>query len=150
VRRPHRRTRLALAALAAVSLGLAGCADSDESSSSDGDPAATTEEVTAPDGTELVQVTLAEGSAEQLGIRFAPIAEEGADLVIPLGALVYSPDGGEWVYTEVEPRSFLRQRVTVREVAGDRVLLSDGPEPGTEVVTRGTIELYGVEEGIGG
>jgi hypothetical protein len=70
--------------------------------------------------------------------------------VIPLGALVYSPDGGEWVYTEVEPRSFLRQRVTVREVVGDRVLLADGPEPGTEVVTRGTIELYGVEEGIGG
>jgi hypothetical protein len=145
----RKTTRFALAALAAVSLGVAGCSEGSESSS-DGDPAATTKEVKAPDGTELVQVTLAEGSAEQLGIRFVPIAQEGGDLVVPLGALVYSPDGGEWVYTEVKPRSFLRQRVTVREVVDGRVLLSAGPEPGTEVVTRGTIELYGVEEGIGG
>jgi hypothetical protein len=139
-----------VAALAAVSLGIAGCADSEESSSSEGDPAATIEEVVAPDGTELHQVTVEPRAIERLGIRFAPVTEEGSDLVVPIGALVYDPEGGTWVYTEVEPRSFLRQRITVREIVGDRVLLTDGPDPGTEVVTRGTLELYGTEEGIGG
>jgi hypothetical protein len=141
---------MAVAAIAALSLGVAGCADSSESSSDEGDPAATIEEVAAPDGTELQQVTLGPTAAGRLGIDFAPVTQEAADLVIPVGALVYDPEGGTWVYTEVEPRSFLRQRVTVREVAGDRVLLSEGPAAGTEVVTQGTAELYGTEEGIGG
>jgi hypothetical protein len=145
----NRRLRLGAATLAVLSLGIAGCADTSESSS-DGDPAATIEEVQAPDGTELQQVTLGSGAAGRLGIRFAPVTREAADLVIPADALVYDPTGGTWVYTEVEPRSFLRQRVTVREVTGDRVLLSEGPEAGTEVVTQGTAELYGTEEGIGG
>ena len=150
MRLSDRRTRLALAALAAVSLGVAGCASSEESSSSEGDPAATIEEVKAPDGTELQQVTLVPNAVGRLGIRFAPVTQEAGDLVVPVGALVYDPDGGTWVYTEVEPRSFLRQRVTVREVAGDRALLSEGPAVGTDVVTQGTAELYGTEEGIGG
>jgi hypothetical protein len=147
--RARRTPRLVAAAVVALGLGVAGCAESSESSS-EGDPAATIKEVKAPDGTELQQVTLAPNAAERLGIRFAPVTQEAADLVVPLRALVYDPDGGTWVYTEVKPRSFLRQRVDVREVAGDRVLLATGPEVGTEVVTQGTAELYGTEEGIGG
>lgn len=147
--RVRRAPRLAVAAVVALGLGVAGCSESSESSS-EGDPAATIKEVEAPDGTELQQVTLAPHAAQRLGIRFAPVTQEAADLVVPLGALVYDPQGGTWVYTEVKPRSFLRHRVEVREVEGDRVLLSAGPEVGTEVVTQGTAELYGTEEGIGG
>ena len=59
-----------------------------------------------------------------------------------------TPEGGTWVFTEPEPNSFLRRRVTVREIAGDEAVLSDGPEAGTEVVTVATAELYGAEEGL--
>jgi hypothetical protein len=141
---------LAITAIAAVGLGVAGCADTSESSSEEGDPAATIEETKAPDGTELQRITLLPRAKERLGIRFAPITEEGGTLVVPYAALVYDPAGGTWVYTNPKPNVFLRERVAVSEIVGDGVFLSDGPPAGTEVVTRGTLELYGVEEGIGG
>jgi len=145
-----RRTKvLAAAVIAAVGLGVAGCADTSESSSEEGDPAATIEETKAPDGTELQRITLGPGAADRLGIRFGRVTEEAGSLVIPTTALVYDPSGGTWVYTSPEKNVFLRQRVEVREIAGDKTFLADGPEPGTEVVTRATIHLYGVEEGIG-
>ena len=140
---------MVVAAVVAVGLGLAGCADSSESSSSEGDPAATIEEVKAPDGTELQRITLQPRAAERLGIRFAPITEEAGSLVVPYAALVYDPSGGTWVYASPKPNVFLREPVNVREIVGNRVFLVDGPEAGTEVVTRATIELYGIEEGIG-
>lgn len=140
---------LVVVAAVAVGLGVAGCADTSESSSEGGDPAATIKETKAPDGTELQRITLHPKSVERLGIRFAPITEEAGSLVIPYAALVYDPSGGTWVYTSPKPNVFLRAPVDVREIAGDRVFLVDGPEAGTEVVTRATIELYGVEEEIG-
>jgi hypothetical protein len=140
---------MVVAAIAAVGLGVAGCSDSSESSSEGGDPAATIEETKAPDGTELQRITLEPRAAERLGIRFATITEEAGSLVAPYAALVYDPFGSTWVYTSPKPNVFLRAPVNVREIAGERVFLVDGPEAGTKVVTRATIELYGVEEEIG-
>jgi hypothetical protein len=138
-----------LVAAAVVGLSLVACADKSETSEDSGDPSGMVlEEVKAPDGTELQKVILEPLSVERLGIRLEPIAQRGADLVVPYAAVVYDPEGGTWVFTEPEPNSFLRHRVTVREIAGDEAFLSDGPEPGTEVVTVATAELYGAEEGL--
>ncbi len=38
-----------------------------------------------------------------------------------------------------------RKRVGVESIAGDRVVLSDGPSPGTAVATVGAAELFGTE-----
>jgi hypothetical protein len=142
------RGRWALA-VAAVGLVLVACGPESSSDTSSGDPAATLEEVEAPDGTELHQVTLAQSAIARLGIELAPITELGGELVVPYAAIVYDPEGGTWVYTQPGPRSFLRERVTVRVIAGDEVFLTRGPKAGTDVVTVATPELYGAEQEIG-
>ncbi len=48
------------------------------------------------------------------------------------------------------PLTFVRARVEVVRVDGDRVLLSGGLQPGTEVVTVGATEVYGAELDIAG
>jgi len=135
-------------AVAVVGLALFGCSEASESTSS-GDPAATLEETTAPDGTELQKVTLTADAIERLGIRLEPVTDQAGTLVVPYAAVVYDPVGGTWVYTRPGARSFLRAPVIVREIAGDDAFLFDGPAAGTRVVTVGTPELYGAEEEIG-
>jgi len=40
--------------------------------------------------------------------------------------------------------------VNVARVEEDRVIVSDGPPPGTQVVTAGAAEVYGTEQEIAG
>ena len=53
------------------------------------------------------------------------------------------------MYTTTEARTYMRSPVTVFVIDGDKAVLSDGPDAGTEVVTIGTAELFGVEKEIG-
>jgi hypothetical protein len=45
----------------------------------------------------------------------------------------------------VGPLTFERQEITVDTIEGDKVILSEGPEVGANVVTMGATELYGSE-----
>jgi hypothetical protein len=78
-----------------------------------------------------------------------PPAGAAARKVIPYGALLYDPQGQTWVYVSPEPLVFVRQAVAVERIDGDRVILTEGPEVGTQVVTVGAPELYGTEFGVG-
>jgi hypothetical protein len=69
--------------------------------------------------------------------------------VIPYSALLYDPNGGEWMYTNPEPLVFVREKIIVDRIAGDKAILKKGPPVGTKVVTVGVTELYGAETGIG-
>jgi hypothetical protein len=44
---------------------------------------------------------------------------------------------------------FVRESIDVIEIDGDQALLSDGPAPGTEVVTVGAAEILGTEYEVG-
>ena len=68
-------------------------------------------------------------------------------LSVPTGAIVRDIYGGEWVYRRTAPNVYVRQRIEVASVAGDRALLSRGLERGAEVVTDGAAELFGTEFG---
>ena len=59
--------------------------------------------------------------------RWPPIAQEGAELVIPYAAVVYDADGKTWVYTSPKPLTFVRSPITVARIAGDKAFLSAGP-----------------------
>jgi hypothetical protein len=108
---------------------------------------ATVEEV---GGTELSRVTLTPEAAERLDIQTSAVqGGEGTGMVIPYAALVYSPTGETWAYTNPEGLTFVRQRIVVDRIDGDRVLLSKGPSPGTKVATVGVAELFGAESGVG-
>ena len=101
-------------------------------------------------GTDLWKVTLIESAAERLDIQTTVVgtAPDGG-LVVPSDALIITPDGSHWVYTNPEPLVYLRQEIT--EVVEDdyQAFYSAGPPSGTRVVITGVPELYGAEFGIG-
>ena len=106
------------------------------------------------EGTSLVRVTLTPQAAERVGIETALVQDGGAgsgaaEKVVPYGAVIYDSEGETWVYTSTEPLVFVRAPIVVDRIEGNRVFLSDGPAPGTEVVTVGAAELFGAEFEVG-
>lgn len=100
------------------------------------------------------RVVLTAAAARRLAIATEPVREAqvaGATRrVIPYAAVLYDANGDTWTYTNPEPLVYVRRRVTVESIQGDRVVLADGPAPGTAVVTVGATELYGTEFGVSG
>jgi hypothetical protein len=74
----------------------------------------------------------------------------GEQKTIPYSAVIYGVEGGTWTYTSAGPLTFVRAPIKVKSVEGDVAVLSEGPAPGTEVVTVGGEELLGTEFAIEG
>jgi hypothetical protein len=129
----------------AALLGLLGCGGSSESSSSD--EAARVEHV---EGTDLSRVILTPEAAQRLDIHTAPVRRAAGGTEIPYSAVFYETNGETWAYVTPAPLTFVRERIVVDRIDGDRALLSSGPSPGTKVATVGVAELYGAESGIDG
>jgi hypothetical protein len=146
-----------VAILITACLCLAGCAataTSSEAADGSGDAA----KADSIGDTSLKRVTLAQAAADRLAIRTAVVGEtkvassgrkKVARRVIPYAAVLYDVNGDAWVYTVPEPLVYVRHRITVDYVDGDRAVLSEGPPPGTAIVTVGVAELYGIEVGVG-
>jgi hypothetical protein len=126
---------------------LGGCADT-ATSDSEGDPAATVEEVA---GAAAPKVTLTDLAVERLQLTTAPVTAgaEGKGLRVPYAAVVYDTDGAAWVYTSPAKNAYVRSQVTITAIDGTVATLSAGPPAGTPVVTVGTAELLGAEAGLG-
>lgn len=125
---------------------------------------ATVEEI---EDSKVKKLTLTERAMERLDVQLSEVSEqkgprkESPQLAVPYGALIYDPDGTEWVYTSPEPRVFIRSKVKVDYIAGDVdlsfesynrakdmvVYLKEGPDVGTKVVSIATLEIYGEEKG---
>jgi len=69
--------------------------------------------------------------------------------VVPWSSVLHDIHGGEWVYENTAPQTFVRRRVQVERVAGADAVLASGPGPGAEIVTDGAAELFGTEFGAG-
>ena len=145
------RVRRATMALMAICLPLMGCKK--ESVAPKYHPA--TLEESGQKG--IMKVTLDARAAERIGLETAPLREEMVTLagnsamrkVVPYGALMYDKKGATWTFTSPQPLVFVRAAVTVQDIEGDRVILSEGPPPGTVVVTVGAAELMGAEHKYG-
>jgi len=74
----------------------------------------------------------------------------GERKTIPYSAVIYGVEGGVWTYTSTGPLTFVRAPITVESIQGDTAVLSEGPDPGTDVVTVGGEELLGTEFAIEG
>ena len=140
---PRRRTLAALVIAAVLALGAAGCAQVQEAAPANGDPAILAE---VP-GTDLHRITLTERAVERVGVKTDVTAADPqtGKLTVSYWAILYDSTGKTWVYTNPEPRVYVRQAVTVERINGAVALLSDGPAAGTVVVTTGAEELYGAE-----
>ncbi len=125
---------------------LTGCTEV-ESAAVDGYEPAKLEHVA---GSDVQRVRFTSEGARRTGLELEPLVRRGAHTVAPYAALIYGPDGSSFVYTQPEPLTFERTEVEVEKVDGNDVLLSDGPRPGTRVVTVGAAEVYGTETGIAG
>lgn len=139
-------TRAAALALAVAALPLAGCTEV-ESSAVEGYQPSKLSEVK---GTDLHRVTFTAEGAERTDLRTGRISVRGSRAVAPYEALIYDGEGDTWVYRVDGRLSFLREPVDVLRISAGKVVLRDGPPPGTEVVTQGAAEVYGAELDIAG
>lgn len=136
----------ALSALTALTLPLGACAKV-PGEEEEGEKAATVEKIGA---TGTSKVVLIEEAAERLGIETTAVAPlPGGEESVPYSAVIYDAEGHAWVFTTGEELSYVKQPISIDRIEGDTAVLSVGPEVGTEVVTQGAAELYGVEDGIG-
>ena len=122
----------------AVALGaivLAGCSEVESESATGYEPSSL--------ANERVQFTAE--AAERTGLRTEIVRRSGGRVAVPYAALLYDPEGKTYVYTSPRALRYVRQEVRVDRIAGDRVLVSRGPAPGTRVVTVGAAEVYGTE-----
>jgi hypothetical protein len=144
--------RLALA-LVTTMLGVTGCGQAAASEHAPATrPAA---KVEAGDGSHPARITLSEEAVRRLGIETQPVrtanrAGASAALLIPYSAVVYDAEGGAWAFTSLSQRTYVRAPLKILSVENDRVTLTSGPPPGTQLVTVGAAELVGTEAGING
>ena len=96
-------------------------------------------------GTDTNLVTLNREASATLGIKTAAIRKEGGREVLPDAALVYAADGHTFTYSSPKPNQYVRAEVTVDRIDGSKVILTKGPPAGTNVVTVGSQELFGLE-----
>jgi hypothetical protein len=138
-----RVSRLALAAaVLALAAVPAGCTEVESESETGYEPSKLESVKGAGD---LKRVTFTAEGARRIGLRTAAVRRSGSGTVVPYAALLYGPEGKTYVYTSPRSLQYVRAVVKVASIRGDRVLLADGPPPGTQVVTVGAAEVYGTE-----
>lgn len=143
--RGMRQRAVMLSAVIAGGL-LVGCQEVEEAAAPVHEPA-TVEEVP---GLDVKRVTFDQAGADRVDLRTAKVRRTDAGSVVPHAALIYDPQGTAWVYVNPEPLTYQRARIVVDRIVGERVWITDGPPPGTRVVTVGATEVFGAELNISG
>jgi RND family efflux transporter MFP subunit len=83
---------------------------------------------------------------QRVGVTL-PLSGDEESLAVPRSALIRDALGGTWVYENIAPHAYTRDRVFVDRVVGDLAALVSGPKVGAKVVSQGAAELYGAEFG---
>ena len=145
----NQSNRWMAAALIIVALDLSACAQKPAEPVNENEPA----KVEPVKGGEGSSVTLTKEAVKRLDIQIAEVRTDQVHgkprKVVPYAAVLYDPDGRTWVFTNPEPCLYVRQPITIDYIEADQAILSDGPPPGTAVVTVGAAELFGAEIGVG-
>ncbi|MEA2137148.1 MAG: hypothetical protein QOG56_298 [Solirubrobacteraceae bacterium] len=143
----RRRSRSAALALivGALPLALAACTQVEESES-DYSPTSV-KRVNVRDD-DIQQVTFTAEAARRAGLQTATVRTSGRRTSMPYAALIYNEEGRTYAFVSLKPLVFVRQRVGVQRIAGDRVVLRSGPAAGARVVTTGAAEVYSAEFGV--
>ena len=101
------------------------------------------------DGSVSERVILTQEAVKRLRVETTPVARAGKGLTVPDTAIFVDPEGAWWVYTNPEPGVYVRHEIAIKGEHDGRVLLTAGPRAGTDVVTVGVAELYGIEAEVG-
>jgi hypothetical protein len=87
----------------------------------------------------------------RIGQRVAvqlPMGRMQQGLAVPASDIMRDIYGGEWVYAQTAPNSYVRQRVEIASTGTSGAIIARGLEPGMAVVTTGAMELFGTEFGV--
>jgi len=144
------KRRCAVALVVLLALALTACGKASHTEAARAEPA----KVEKVQGSDINRVVLTNQAVQRLGIVTAPVRDLTPPVpgrtVVDYSALIYDANGAAAVYTSPAPRTYVRAPVTVGGIQGSQAFLTNGPPPGTEVVTVGAPELYGIDSGIGG
>ena len=142
---PQRTGRRVAAALAVLAAGvsLSACKEVKTADKEHYSPAKISPVKGGADG--LLSVTLTQEGADRIEIATGRVARRAGQTVIPYAALLYEKDGSAFVYTNPRGLTYVRAHVEVDRVAGQSVLLREGPAAGTKVVTTGAPQVHGAE-----
>ena len=100
------------------------------------------------EGTDVSRLILTQDAIQRIALETAPIVADRSVLLIPASAVWIDVDGVSWIYTNPEPRTFVRAEVVVARYDRHTAVLSEGPPAGVAIVTVGVAELIGSEFGI--
>jgi hypothetical protein len=143
----HRPSRAIAAALITGSLTLALSACTEVQSSESTYSPTSVKPVKGRDDAQ--QVTFTAQAAQRAGLRTATVRASGRGRTsVPYASLIYDDTGRTYAFVSLKPLVFLRERLDVDHVSGDRVVLRHGPPTGTRVVTTGAAEVYSAEFGV--
>jgi hypothetical protein len=142
--RPSRALAAALI-MGSLTLALSACTEV-ESSESTYSP---TSVKPVPGRDDAEQVTFTAQAAQRVGLQTATVRASGRRRTsIPYASLIYDDVGRTYAFVSLKPLVFLRERLDVDHVSGERVVLRHGPPAGTPVVTTGAAEVYSAEFGV--
>jgi hypothetical protein len=141
------RARPFIAVLIVAGFTLSACGEVAKKTDTADEPA----QLVEVDGSDQPAIVLTADAAERLAVETATAtaAPKPGQTIIPHAAVFYGLDGDAWTYTSPEALTYVREPITIDRIDGERAYLTAGPAPGTEVVTVGAPELFGVEEGVG-
>jgi hypothetical protein len=88
--------------------------------------------------------------ATRIGLETVPVTVgQGGEATFPYAALLYEASGQAAVYVTSGTLTFTRHVVSVAAINGSMVTVTSGVTPGDRVVTDGSEELLGVQNGVG-
>ena len=132
--------------LVAAAVLLPACAEVEKKSTEVAEPA----HVTSIEGSDQEAIVVEAEAAERVGIATDTTkAGPHGMTTLPHSAVFYGLEGEAWTYASPEALTYVRTPIEIDHIDGDTAFLSDGPPPGTDVVTVGAPELFGVESGVG-
>jgi hypothetical protein len=129
-----------------IALSVAGCTHAEDETGPKYAPAT----LGPADAAGVKTVTFTDDAAQRVQLQTSPVVADGRGVAVDYAALIYDKKGQSWVYTVPQPLTYVRTKVTVDRIEGNRVTLAEGPPPGAQVVTTGAAEVYGAELDISG
>ena len=139
------------AALIFTALGASGCGSSSSKEDEGGLPVRATHVA----GTPFTRIELSVAANARIGVQvtraLTRTSPTGArEVVVPYSAILYDANGVPSVFTNPDPRVYIRHPVQVDRISGSAAYLKKGLAAGEPVVTVGGDELYGAETGVEG
>jgi hypothetical protein len=95
-------------------------------------------------------VVLTPTAERRIALKTGVAAHKGRHITVPYASILYDPNGQAIAYTNPTPNHYVRTDVVVKRFKGNTAILKSGPPSGTRVVTQGSDEILGVDEGVQG